>query len=126
MSLRRRVGFPGLFAAFLFSVLVPCFCQAQNETAPKADLFAGYQWLSPKGKVPIAGTFNPVQGQTLQDLSEGFGLAFGYNFHPNFALEGDYGGGWKNGFNVNTYSVGPRFTLRTDNMNYFIHTLVGL
>ncbi|HVO61993.1 MAG TPA: OmpA family protein [Terriglobales bacterium] len=126
MSLLRQVGLPGLFAAFLFSLLVPGLCQAQDETVPKADLFAGYQWLSPKGTVPVAGTFNPIQGQSLQDLSEGFGLAFGYNFHPNFALEGDYGGDWKNGFNINTYSAGPRFTLRTENMNYFVHTLVGL
>jgi len=126
MSLLRRMGFPGLFAAFLVSILVPAVAQAQEQTAPKADLFAGYQWLSPKGKVPVVGTANPVQGQTLPDMSQGFGLAFGYNFHPNFALEGDYGGGWKSGYNINTYSFGPRFTLRSENMNYFIHTLVGL
>lgn len=126
MSLLRRAGFRTLSAALLFSTLVPHLTQAQDQTAPKADLFVGYQWLSPRGKVPVVGTANPVQGQTMRDLSEGFGLAFGYNFHPNFALEGDYGGDWKSGFNINTYSFGPRFTLRTENMNYFVHTLVGL
>jgi outer membrane protein OmpA-like peptidoglycan-associated protein len=126
MSRLRRVGFSGIFAALIGTILAPSFSQGQEQTAPKADLFAGYQWLSPKGKVPVAGTANPVQGQTMPDLSQGFGLAFGYNFHPNFALEGDYGGGWKSGFNINTYSFGPKFTLRTENMNYFIHTLVGL
>ncbi|HET7208714.1 MAG TPA: OmpA family protein [Terriglobales bacterium] len=120
----------GLIVGFMlagFSALLPIAMQAQNETAPKADLFVGYQWLDPNGKVPVPGTANPVQGQKLQSMPEGFGLAFGYNFHPNFALEGDYGGNWsKDGLNFNTYSLGPRFTWRTDTVNYFLHTLLSL
>jgi outer membrane protein OmpA-like peptidoglycan-associated protein len=129
MSLLRRLGFPVLYASALLVSFMTAPSQGQEQTAPKADLFGGYQWLSPGGKVPVLGTSNPVQGQNLPDLTRGLGLAFGYNFHPNFALEGDYGGDWKNGyngFNIQTFSVGPRFTLRTDNMNYFVHTLVGL
>lgn len=126
MSRVRRVLFPCILASLALVVILSAFAQAQEQTAPKADLFAGYQWLSPGGKIPVPGTANPVQGQTLQDMSQGFGLAFGYNIHPVFALEGDYGGNWKSGFNFNTYSFGPRFTARTENVNYFIHTLVGL
>ncbi len=126
MSLARRVGSPVLLVVFLFACIWPLTSSAQDQTVPKADLFIGYQWLNPGGQVPILGTANPVQGRNLPDMSAGFGLAFGYNFHPNFALEGDYGGNWKSGFNINTYSLGPRVMLRTENMNYFIHTLVSL
>jgi outer membrane protein OmpA-like peptidoglycan-associated protein len=108
----------------LLLIVIPL--QAQDETPPKADLFVGYQWLSPGGKVPVIGTANPVQGENLKDMSQGFGLAFAYNFHPNFALEGDYGGDWREGFDVNTFSVGPRFMWRAENMNVFVHTLVGV
>src|SRR5215469_15637353 len=126
MSLVGQLASPALFLMLLFACLFPATSSAQEQAPPKADLFAGYQWLHPGGKVPIIGTSNPVQGQNLLDMPQGFGLAFGYNFHPNFALEGDYGGNWKSGFNINTYSLGPRFTLRTDNVNYFLHTLVSL
>jgi outer membrane protein OmpA-like peptidoglycan-associated protein len=102
----------------------------QQESPPKADLFAGYQWLDPGGSIPepgitdVNGNFLPNK---LPSMTRGFGLAFGYNFHPNFALEGDYGGSWTtNGFNINTYSIGPRFTLRTEGLNLFAHTLIGL
>ncbi|HEX6501622.1 MAG TPA: OmpA family protein [Terriglobales bacterium] len=129
MSLLRRVTFPVLVASMLCAMFLSIPLQGQDQTAPKADLFGGYQWLSPGGKVPIIGTANPVQGQNLPDLSRGFGFAFGYNFHPLFAVEADYGGDWRtgyNGFNIQTFSVGPRFTARTENMNYFVHALAGL
>jgi outer membrane protein OmpA-like peptidoglycan-associated protein len=58
-------------------------------------------------------------------MAKGGGLAFGYNFHPNFALEGDIGLNLKDNFDVSTYSVGPRFTWRTDGLNLFAHTLLG-
>ncbi|MBV8475304.1 MAG: OmpA family protein [Acidobacteria bacterium] len=125
MSLLRRVASALLCGLWLMACLAPPSL-AQEQNPPRADLFAGYQWLSPGGKVPLLGTSNPVQGQKLPDMTQGFGLAFGYNFHPNFAFEGDYGGDWKQGFNINTYSLGPRFTLRSENMNYFVHTLVSL
>lgn len=100
--------------------------QAQDENTPKADIFVGYQWLNPGGSIPVAGTANPVQGRQLQSLSKGFGLAFGYNFYPVFALEGDLGRNWDTGLSFTTYSVGPRFTLRSEGVNFFAHTLLSL
>jgi outer membrane protein OmpA-like peptidoglycan-associated protein len=100
--------------------------QAQDDNTPKADIFAGYQWLNPGGSVPVPGTANPVQGHQLQSLSKGFGLAFGYNFYPVFALEGDLGRNWDTGLSFTTYSVGPRFTLRSEGVNFFAHTLLSL
>ena len=98
----------------------------QDQNTPKADIFAGYQWLNPGGSIPIQGTADPVQGQQLPSLSKGFGLAVGYNFNPVFAMEGDFGRNWNKGLSFNTYSAGPRFTLRSDGINFFLHTLVSL
>jgi len=89
-------------------------------------LFAGYQWLNPGGNIPGgpdgAGGVLPFK---LPSMEKGFGLAFGYNFHPNFALEGDFGGSYKDGNDITTYSIGPRFTYRGEGVNLFAHTLLG-
>src|SRR5262249_19110607 len=112
-----------------FVVIALISVQAQQETPPKADLFAGYQWLNPGGNVPIPGSVDSsgnVLSQKLPGMPQGFGLAFGYNFHPNFALEGDFGGNYKNGTDFTTYSLGPRATWRGEGINMFAHTLLSL
>ena len=118
------------FALCLLALSLFCFVtipgQAQDENTPKADIFAGYQWLNPGGSIPVPGTANPVQGRQLPSMSKGFGLAFGYNFYPVFALEGDLGRNWNTGLSFTTYSVGPRFTLRGEGVNFFAHTLLSL
>ncbi|HKW67919.1 MAG TPA: OmpA family protein [Terriglobales bacterium] len=116
------------FALLIISLLALASVagQAQDENTPKADIFVGYQWLNPGGSVPVLGTSNPVQGQQLRSLSKGFGLAFGYNFYPVFALEGDIGRNWDTGLSFTTYSAGPRFTLRSEGVNFFAHTLLSL
>lgn len=109
----------------VFSILISSAAVAQ-QPVPKYDIFAGYQWLDPGGNIPGgpdgSGGVLPVK---LPSMSKGGGLAFGYNFHPNFALEGDIGLNLKNGIDVSTYSLGPRFTWRTEGMNLFAHTLLG-
>lgn len=133
MSLRRyaptsRMRSPGLLLMLLI-VGVSISAEAQQESPPKADLFAGYQWLNPGGSVPLPGQLDAngnVLGRDLPSMPQGFGLAFGYNFYPNLALEGDYGGNWKSGFNFNTYSIGPRATWRGEGINMFAHTLISL
>jgi hypothetical protein len=109
----------------VFSILFSNAALAQ-QPVPKYDIFAGYQWLNPGGNIPDgpngSGGVLPVK---LPSMSKGGGLAFGYNFHPNFALEGDIGLDLKNGIDVSTYSLGPRFTWRTEGMNLFAHTLLG-
>ena len=98
----------------------------EQQVPPKVDIFAGYQWLNPGGNIPGgpngSGGILPVK---LPSMSEGFGLAAGYNFHPNFALEGDFGGNYKNGNDFSTYSLGPRATYRGEGINLFAHTLLS-
>jgi outer membrane protein OmpA-like peptidoglycan-associated protein len=127
MLLTRDLGqlrFGVLILSLIALTAVPG--QAQDENTPKADIFVGYQWLNPGGSIPVQGTANPVQGQQLPSLEKGFGLAFGYNFYRNFALEGDFGRNWDSGLSFNTYSAGPRFTLRSEGVNFFVHTLLSL
>jgi Outer membrane protein beta-barrel domain len=115
----------GLFLT-LSLVLCSTAALAQQDNPPKADLFAGYQWLNPGGNIPdgtdASGNVLPFK---LPSMPHGFGLAFGYNFHPNFALEGDFGANYKDGNDVSTYSIGPRYTWRGEGINLFAHTLLG-
>ncbi len=110
---------------FFTLTLLAVSAVAEDETVPKIDIFAGYQWLNANGDVPIPGTSNPVQSQTLKELPKGFGLAGAYNYNRYLALEADYGGDWKNGFSVNTFSIGPRLMWRTEGVNFFLHTLLS-
>lgn len=124
-----RYGRRMCLGLFLTLSLILCSGAAlaqDQQTPPKADVFAGYQWLNPGGSIPggtdASGNVIPFK---LPSMPDGFGLAFGYNFHPNFALEGDFGGNYKSGNDIQTYSVGPRFTWRGEGINLFAHTLLG-
>jgi hypothetical protein len=117
-----KAGLLLIFSLFVFSAAA----LAQQQTPPKFDLFAGYQWLNPGGNIP-GGTVNgAVLPDKLPSMPDGFGLAGAYNFHPNFALEGDFGGNYKSGNDFQTYSIGPRAMWRGDGVNLFAHTLIGL
>ena len=118
-----RLGFWSAFALILCSSSA---LAQEKQPVPKYDIFAGYQWLNPGGNIPGGpdgmGGILPFK---LPSMGKGGGLAFGYNFHPNFALEGDIGLNLKDQFDVSTYSIGPRFTWRGEGINFFAHTLLG-
>ncbi|HYL15207.1 MAG TPA: hypothetical protein VEV41_19370 [Terriglobales bacterium] len=120
-----RVMLTGSLLMILIGV-ISIVAQAQEEKPPKMDIFGGYQWLNPGGNVPanVGGT---IQSTKLPSMPHGFGLALGLNPHPNIGLELDFGSNFRSGgLNNYTYSVGPRFTWRTEGVNFFAHTLVGL
>jgi outer membrane protein OmpA-like peptidoglycan-associated protein len=110
-------------------VLILCSSSAlaqEKQPVPKYDIFAGYQWLNPGGNVPDGSNgMGGVLPFKVPSMGKGGGVAFGYNFHPNFALEGDIGLNLKDQFDVSTYSLGPRFTWRGEGINFFAHTLLG-
>ena len=111
----------------LAMVLSSAMAVAQQQPVPKVELFTGYQWLNPGGTIPSPnGTFfNPIPFK-LPGIVPGVGLSLTYNFTPIFGLEGDYGGNWNKFANESTASIGPRVTWRTEGLNLFAHTLVGL
>ncbi len=116
----------GLFTLLAVS-LISNSAFAQSETYPKWDLFVGYQWLHPGATVPTPfGDFNNPTGFNVPDMSKGFGSSITYNFDPHWGLEADFGHNWGSGNYEATGSVGPRFIWRTDNANYFLHTMVSL
>jgi len=115
----------GLLLA-IFAAVMPTITLAQ-DTFPKADLFFGYQYLSPGGTVPLGGYDqfgNPLKHK-LQSIPQGAGAAFGWNFTKLLALEGDYGGNWNKEGNWTTAAGGPRLTWRGQDIDLFVHTLAS-
>jgi hypothetical protein len=115
------------YAAFTLAMVValfPSLLSAQDEAPPKVEVFVGYQWLNPGGSVPQSPS-NPVAFK-LPSLPGGVGLSFAYNFTKYWALEGDYGGSWKDPVFESTTSIGPKLTWRGENINVFAHALLGL
>src|SRR5450432_1601511 len=117
-----------LFAvcALMLSVIFSVAAMAQDQEVPKLDLFVGYQWLHPGGTVPAAfGDINNPTPFNVPDMGKGLGAAFTYNLDQHWGVEGDVGQSGGSGNYETTLSVGPRFMVRTDNANYFLHTLLG-
>jgi hypothetical protein len=97
---------------------------AQDVETPKDEIFVGYQWLHPGGTVPAPfQNFNAPSPMKLPDMPAGFGAAYTYNFQKYFGLEGDFGHNWDD--YETTVSVGPKATYRTEDANYFLHTLLS-
>lgn len=120
---RLPVSVAGLFSIAAL-LLVSSSVVAQSDSKPKWDLFVGYQWLHPGITVP-APAGNPASPTAYQvpDMSPGFGTALTYNFDPHWGGEFDFGQNWGNSNNETTVSGGPRFMVRTDYANYFLHSL---
>jgi len=125
MSLRhvpRKLFFFSSMLVLMSFAAVSLF--AQDQSAPKWDIFGGYQWTHPGGRVP-----SPViAGSSVQapDMAKGAGAALTYNFDEHWGLEGDIGHD-RNDFGYeSTFSVGPRLMFRTPGMNLFLHGLLGI
>jgi hypothetical protein len=106
--------------------LLPCTAFAQSDSNPKWDVFVGYQYIHPGGTVPNAfGDPNNPVPYRVPDMQKGFGSALTYNFDPHWGLEFDLGHNWGDDDYETTGSVGPRFMWRTDDGNYFLHSLIS-
>src|SRR6202047_4157357 len=120
-----RAAIPSVLLMFA-TILVSTPVFAQSDSNPKWDLFAGYQWLHTGITVPapFGNPFNPTPFK-VPDMAKGFGSALTYNFDPHWGAEFDLGQSWGSNNSMTTASIGPRFMWRTDEGNYFIHTLFG-
>jgi hypothetical protein len=120
---RLIAGLSALIAVFVVSGSA----FAQDNSTPKFDVFVGYQYLHPGATVPTGSDPNNPVSFNLPDEPKGAGAAFTYNFDPHWGLEGDFG------YNRDTPSAtsewtgsaGPRFMVRTDGANLFIHALAS-
>jgi hypothetical protein len=114
----------GSFLLLLTMVLLSAVSLAQDVETPKYEIFTGYQWLHPGGTVPAPfGNYNAPSPMNLPDMPAGFGASFTYNFQKYFGLEADFGHNWDN--YETTVSLGPKATYRTENVNYFLNTLLS-
>jgi outer membrane protein OmpA-like peptidoglycan-associated protein len=130
MSLFARCGKGRLVLGFLSVLgmsLLTGSAVAQSDANPKWDLFAGYQWIHPGGNVPTPFTdYNNPTAYKLPDMAKGFGTSIAYNFDHHWGLEADFGHNWGSGNYELEASLGPRFIWRTDEANYFVHTMISL
>ena len=110
----------------LVVVLTATALAAQEEPTPRAEIFTGYQWLDPNGKLPtpFQDPANPTPAK-LASMPLGLGASFTYNLSSIFGVEADYGENW-DGATLTTVAIGPRFTWRSEGVNLFGHALVGL
>src|ERR1700684_3692190 len=112
------------FLLMLTVVLLSAVTLAQDVEAPKYEIFLCYQCLHPGAGIPAPfQNYNAPVKMTLPDMPAGFGTAFTYNFQKYFGMEGDFGYNWDN--YETTLSVGPKLSLRTDQSNFFLHTLLS-
>lgn len=130
MSTSRTPRVCRMLSAVLIALLIICFIPSvalgQSDSYPKWDLFVGYQYLHPGITVPAPfGDPNNPAPYVVPDMAKGFGSALAYNFDRHWAGEFDFGQNWGNGNYVTTGSVGPRFTFRTGDANFFLHALVS-
>ncbi len=112
------------FLAILALLLISGTALAQSDSNPQWDIFFGYQYLHPGATVPLGDPANPTAYQ-VPDMTKGLGSAVAYNFDKNWAAELDFGHSWASSDTETTLSAGPRFMWRTDDGNYFLHTLLS-
>jgi outer membrane protein OmpA-like peptidoglycan-associated protein len=124
MSLRRDALMSrtliALVAFFLFMLLVPISSAAQDNTNyPKAELFGGYSWYNPGGRLSTYGK--------LPGIAKGWGAAGTFNFRKWVGFTVDVGGHYKDPANVSTFLFGPQFKIRGDSpFTPFLETMVGV
>jgi len=122
MSHRNKRGIAFLAAAAgLLLASIAAF--AQDQPAPKWEVFAGYSWADANTKI------NHVP---LRNYPAGLGLAGTYDFNKWLGLTLDYGGHFNSGTSgtripstLNTLMVGPKLTFRGEHFSPFIEALVG-
>lgn len=126
----RPMGAVVSFAVAFFAVILlssSSFAQS-DSTPPKWDLFGGYQYLSPGGTAPAAGSdpSNPTPFK-FPGEARGLGTALTYNFDSHWGAEADagYNRDTNSASSEWTISAGPRFIWRTDSVNFFMHGLVS-
>ncbi len=124
MSHCRNKGRVLLAAVTVSFIIFSCAVSAQET--PKSELFIGYQWLNPGGTVPEARQpLNAPVGVKPPSMGKGIGGSYTYNFTKILGLETDAGVNSNDFGRETTLSLGPRLTWRQENINLFVHGLLG-
>lgn len=123
---RARVTFAVVLSVSAAMIAFSTSASAQSDTAPKYDIYLGYQWMHPGATVPAPfGNPNNPTPYKVPDMSTGLGGAFTYNFDRHWGAEFDLGHSWGNSNYESSFSAGPRFMWRTEGSNIFLHALLS-
>ncbi len=120
MQVETRVCFwRSVMAAMVLALGVAApMARAQDADVPKWDVFAGYAWMEPGGR--IAGT-------AIDEMPKGWGATATYNVDKWWGISLDFGGNYGDNADVGTIMAGPRFSFRSDNkITPYGHALFGL
>jgi hypothetical protein len=116
----RRVALA--LALAIVVVAIPSVMNAQDDSAPRTDLFVGYQWLNPGGNVPNSAGV-AVKAPSLTGGAAG---TVTYNFDKWWGLSADVSGNFRKQFSEETLSIGPRLMYRGEGVDFFAHVMGGL
>src|SRR5438105_6088402 len=109
---------------------------AQDQPAPKWEIFGGYSFLYPNAQVhgQLPGALLPLSSQ-LESNPRGVGASVTYNFHRWIGLTLDGSTHWGSGESTlfrriddagfSNLSVGPKVTFRSHRFSPFIEFLMG-
>ena len=112
------------------------FAAAQDQPAPKWELYGGYSFFDPGTDVHglLPGGLLPASSR-IESNPHGVGGSVTYNFNRWFGLTADGSGHWGAGENgvggriddaaFYSASTGPKLTFRTHHFSPFVEALVG-
>jgi outer membrane protein OmpA-like peptidoglycan-associated protein len=141
MSSNLRGHLARFFKALPVAIVVLCMlataAAAQDQPAPKWELYGGYSFLYPHtdlhGQLP--GALLPFPGTRLESNPRGAGASLTYNFNHWFGLTLDTSTHWGSGESTfakriddaafSNLSFGPKVTFRREHVSPFLEVLVG-
>jgi outer membrane protein OmpA-like peptidoglycan-associated protein len=124
---------PALIATLSMSATLAA---AQDQPAPKWELYGGYSFFYPNADVHglLPGGLLPVSSP-VESNAKGAGASITYNFNRWFGLTGDISGDLSSGESgvemrvddaeLYNLSAGPKITFRTRHFSPFLEALVG-
>ena len=114
--------------AVLFLAAIPA--KAQDEY-PTVEIFGGYSYLNVDVGADFEGDDFDINDR---ESFHGFGVSVAGNVSKSFGIVGDFSynrkgiddiAGFDANANITLFLFGPRFTARGDNVDGFVHALIG-
>ena len=120
-----RIGVvPTRFVATLIALaftlcMLGVYASAQTDIQPKDEVFGGYSWLHPNGRVDY--------GYKVEDITKGFDFSNVYYLPSthNFGLLADGSGHFGSETSVGYILGGLQYKYHTDNFSPFVRAFVG-
>jgi outer membrane protein OmpA-like peptidoglycan-associated protein len=96
-----------------------------QQTTPRAEIFAGYSWVNPGGRLLFGTAPTPTSSVRVPDLPKGFDSSLTINFNKYLGVTADFGGHWADQASLGTFLFGPRLSYNAEHVKPFVHALIG-